>query len=137
MIDRVLVPMDDSEMAKHALEYALEVHDDAEITVLHVAGAPSGMMGKAVALTLTDDMDEAAEEAASEVFDQAREIAGEREISTEIRLGHPARAIVDHAEEFDALVLGSHGGSLLDRLLVGNVAETVFRHSPVPVTVVR
>jgi nucleotide-binding universal stress UspA family protein len=137
MIDRVLVPMDDSEMAKRALEYALAVHDDAEITVLHVAGAPSGMMGEAAALTLTDDADEAVKEAASEVFDRAHEIAGEREISTETRVGHPARAILDHAEGFDAVIVGSHGGSLLDRLLVGNVAEEVFRHSPVPVTVVR
>jgi nucleotide-binding universal stress UspA family protein len=41
------------------------------------------------------------------------------------------------AESYDAMVMGTHGGSLSDRLLVGNVAERVFRNSPVPVTVVR
>jgi nucleotide-binding universal stress UspA family protein len=41
MISRILVPMDDSEMAQRALEYALENHPDAEITVLHVVGEPS------------------------------------------------------------------------------------------------
>jgi nucleotide-binding universal stress UspA family protein len=41
------------------------------------------------------------------------------------------------AEGYDTVVVGSHGGSLADRLFVGNVTEKVFRRSPVPVTVVR
>ena len=41
------------------------------------------------------------------------------------------------AEACDAVVLGSHGGNLQSRLFVGNVAERVFKRSPVPVTVVR
>ena len=51
--------------------------------------------------------------------------------------GHPARAIINRAEEFDTVVIGSHGGTLVDRLFVGDVAQKVFRRSPVPVTVVR
>jgi nucleotide-binding universal stress UspA family protein len=34
-------------------------------------------------------------------------------------------------------VVGSHGGSLSDRLFIGNVAERVSHRSPVPVTIVR
>jgi len=45
MISRVLVPMDESEMAERALRFALEAHPDAEIIVLHVVGQPSSMMG--------------------------------------------------------------------------------------------
>ena len=48
-----------------------------------------------------------------------------------------ARTIAEAAAEFDAVVLGSHSGGLADRLLVGDVAGTVVRRSPVPVTVVR
>ncbi len=43
MISRILVPMDGSEMSERALEYALEVHPNTEITVLHVVGEPSPM----------------------------------------------------------------------------------------------
>jgi nucleotide-binding universal stress UspA family protein len=139
MISRILVPMDDSEMAQKALEYALENHPDAEITVLHVVGEPSSWGVAATSLALEENLEEAAEEHAKEVFDDARELAAEYdvEITTEVRLGHPTRAILNRADDFDAVIIGSHGGSLADRLVVGNVAQKVFRRSPVPVIVAR
>ena len=139
MIAQILVPMDDSEMAQRALEYTLEHHPDAEITVLHVVGGPSPLGGAATSLALADDIEAAAEERAEEVFDDARALAAEydAEITTEVQLGHPARAILNRADDFDAVVLGTHGGSLADRLVVGNVAQKVFRNSPVPVIVAR
>lgn len=139
MISRILVPMDGSEMAQQALEYALENHPDAKITVLHVVGEPSPWGGEATSLALEEDIEEAAEERAEDVFDDAKELAAEYdvEITTEVQLGHPARAIVNSADDFDAVVIGSHGGSLVDRLVVGNVAQKVFRNSPVPVIVAR
>ncbi|MFT4883681.1 MAG: nucleotide-binding universal stress UspA family protein [Natronomonas sp.] len=139
MISRILVPMDDSEMAEQALEYALENHPDADITVLHVVGKPSAWGVAATSLALEEDIEEAAKEHAKEVLDDARELAAEYdvEITTQIQLGHPARAILNRADDFDAVVIGSHGGSLTDRLVVGNIAQKVFRRSPVPVIVAR
>ena len=142
MLSRLLVPMDDSEMAERALEYALENHPDAEITVLHVVGVPSMMMGEAVGLALEEDFDRAAADRAEPVFERANEVAADRdrEIETVVGLGHPARQIVDRADGYDAVVLGKHGkhaDSATRRFLVGNVAETVFKRSPVPVTTVR
>jgi nucleotide-binding universal stress UspA family protein len=139
MAKAILVPMDDSEMAQRALEHALEYHPDAEITVLHVVGSPSSMGGTATGLALEDDLERATEERAETVFDRARELAAEYDVTidTEVQLGHPTRAILNRADDFDAIVIGSHSGSLADRLFVGNVAQKVFRQSPVPVTVVR
>ncbi|WP_049979429.1 universal stress protein [Halolamina rubra] len=139
MSKRVLVPIDGSEMAERALEYALETHPEAEITVLHIAGVPSPMMGDSTGLALEIDIEGAAEERAAEIFDRAREIAEPHgvDLETDVSWGSPAKAIVDRAEGFDAVVVGSHSGSLADRLFVGNVAQKVVRHSPVPVTVVR
>lgn len=139
MLARVLVPMDGSELAERALEYALENHPDAEITVLSVVGEPSVMMGGAMSLAFEDDVEEAARERAREVLDRARDLAADHdaEIDTVVAVGRPARAIVSRADDYDAVVIGSHGGDVIGRLFVGNVAETVFRRSPVPVTVVR
>jgi nucleotide-binding universal stress UspA family protein len=139
MVDRVLVPTDGSEMADKALEYALEVHGDAEITVLYVAGEPSPMMWKALSVAMDEEFDEAAENLAEEVFEEARAVAAryDVEIDTAIALGNPAKQIVEQAEDFDAIVIGSHGGDLQSRLFVGNVAQRVFERSPVTVTVVR
>src|SRR5208283_2675699 len=49
--------------------------------------------------------------------------------------GDAAQAILDfaHQREVDLIVVGTHGRSGLGRVLMGSVAERVFRHSPVPV----
>lgn len=142
MLSRILVPMDDSEQAGLALAYALDNHPSAAITVLHVVGVPSMFMGEAISLALEDDIREAAARRAEPVFERAREIADERdrEIDTEVAIGHPARKIIDRAEYFDAIVIGSHGSDrsrITHRYLVGNVAETVVSRAPTPVVVVR
>jgi nucleotide-binding universal stress UspA family protein len=141
MISRVLVAMDGSEMSERALSYALDAYPDATITVLHVVGEPSSMWGKATGIALADNIEEAAEEHAQLVFERARELAVDAEstvnLNCEVTLGHPARAIINRASDYDSIVIGSHGGTLADRLFVGNIAEKVFRRSPVPVTVVR
>ena len=53
--------------------------------------------------------------------------------------GRAADEIVLQAKEdkVDLLVMGSHGRSGLSHLLVGSVAESVVRHAPCPVLVVR
>lgn len=139
MLSRILVAMDDSEMAENALEYAIENHPDAEITVLHVVGEPSPMWGTATGLALEDDIDAAAQERAHPVVTRVAKLAEENdvEITTTVKLGNPSRAILNAAGEYDAVVIGSHGGTMADRLFVGNVAQKVFRRSPVPVVVVR
>jgi nucleotide-binding universal stress UspA family protein len=139
MSKRILVPMDDSEMAQHALQHALEFFPDAEITVMHVVGTPSSMLGGATGLALQDDFEEAADDAAGPTFELARDIASEygHTVETRVQVGHPVRAILNAAEDFDAIVVGSHSGSLADRLFIGNVTEKIVRQSPVPVTVVR
>ena len=53
--------------------------------------------------------------------------------------GRAADEIVIQAKEdkVDLVVMGSHGRSGLSHLLVGSVAESVVRHAPCPVLVVR
>ncbi|MEF8814462.1 MAG: universal stress protein [Halovenus sp.] len=142
MLSQILVPMDDSEYAGQALEYALNNFPEADVAVLHVVGVPSPMMGEATALALADDIEEAAAERAEPVFERAHKIANEheREIDTIVGIGHPARNIVNRAEGYDTIVLGAHGADwsrATRRFLVGNVAETVSKRAPIPVIIVR
>jgi nucleotide-binding universal stress UspA family protein len=139
MVERVLVPMDDSDLSERALRFALDVHRDADVTVLHVVGEPSSMMGAATGIALADDSEQRVQELSQDVFDRAGEIASEHGVAVKVEaeVGSPARRIVERAEDFDVVVIGTHSGSLADRLLVGNVAKSVFQNSPVPVTVVR
>jgi nucleotide-binding universal stress UspA family protein len=135
----VLVAMDDSEMAERALRFALEHYAGADVDVLSVVGVPSSMLGGATTLALEDDFEQAADDLAKETLDRANRVAAEFDtpIETDVHVGHPVRAVLDRATDYDVVVLGSHSGTLAERLFVGNVAEKIVRQSPVPVTVVR
>jgi len=56
-----------------------------------------------------------------------------------VRQGDPRSVIVDEAKEWgaDLIVLGSHGYTGLQRLLLGSVAQSVVSHAPCSVEVVR
>lgn len=91
MVSRVLVPMDHSDMSERALRYAPEVHSNATITVLHVVGEPTPMMGKATSLALSEDVPAAAREQARELFERAEGVAEtfDAEIETRVAFGNP------------------------------------------------
>ena len=136
---RVLVPVDGSDPADAAIEYALEQFGAEEITALYVIdpvdGATTWGPGSG------DDWLAAAEERAAELLEEAEATAAEAnlDIEADSTVGRPARTIVEYADEegFDHIVVGSHGRKGLSRVLLGSVAETVVRRSSVPVTVAR
>lgn len=145
-MSRVLVPLDDSPMAQHALEQALADYPDAEFHLLHVidfveagyAASPDvGMSG------YLDEWEEAARDRAAKLFDDAeataREAGVEGAIQTSVEIGPPSRTIVDYAKahDIDYVVMGCHGRAGVSRVLLGSVAESVVRRSPCPVLVVR
>ena len=135
----VLVPIDGSQQAEEALDTAVSEFPDAEIVLLHVIDPiDSGYEAENVVPGHAEDWYEAHEETAHDLFERASERTG-REFETAIEVGRPAREIVEFAEReaVDHVVMGSHGRSGVARILLGSVAETVVRRSPVPVTVVR
>lgn len=76
-----------------------------------------------------------------EVVERARQTAAERgsNIETKLETGPPSQTINEYAEDHDIdhIVMGSHGRSGVSRILLGSVAESVVRRSPVPVTIIR
>jgi nucleotide-binding universal stress UspA family protein len=60
-------------------------------------------------------------------------------ITTHLKEGHAGEEILRLAREIgaDLIVLGSHGKSNLDRILLGSVSSFVVAHSPVSTLVVR
>ena len=144
MADHVLVAVDDSEQSTKALEFACTEYPAATITALYVLDpgdfyAVSGVEGTAMANY--DEIQQYHEDQADEILDDAREQAAEHGVSieTEHVVGGVSESIVDYAAEHDTdhIVVGSHGRTGASRILLGSVAETVARRSPVPVTIVR
>jgi nucleotide-binding universal stress UspA family protein len=143
----VLVPIDGSDPSDAALAFALDRHADAELTALFVVDPTSFVHESAEvvppALVPTDleAWREDAEAHAQELLGAAADRAGAAGVAleTDVVYGAPARAIVQYADDHDVdqIVVGSHGRDGVSRVLLGSVAETVVRRSPVPVTVVR
>lgn len=141
MYDTIVVPTDGSEGAAAAAEHAVDIAGryDATLHALYVVdvGALSyGSAGVEVGAIETG-MREAGAAAVADVA-EVTEAAGV-ECVTEVVEGVPHAAIVEYAEDRDAdlLVMGTHGRTGIDRLLLGSVAEKVVRSSDVPVLTVR
>jgi nucleotide-binding universal stress UspA family protein len=65
--------------------------------------------------------------------------AGGLTVETVVRQGDPRTEIIGEAKNWgaDLIVLGAHGHSRLERLLLGSVAHSVMNHSPCSVEIVR
>jgi nucleotide-binding universal stress UspA family protein len=138
MYDRILLPTDGSDATDPAVEQAIGLAREtgAELHVLFVVEdipyAPE-MMDDRVA----DELREIGENA----IEKIREAAGEEgvDVVSALRQGAPHDAIMGYADEedVDAIVMGTHGRSGLDRYLLGSVTERVVRTADVPVLTVR
>jgi len=140
LYDNILLPTDGSPgmatIVDHAEQMA-EVHD-ATLHALHVtntaslADLPMESSWEGVNQTLREQ----GEQAVAEVENS---VDGAIDVESAVLDGSPSTEIVSYAEdhECDCIVMGTHGRSGVDRLLLGSVAERVVRSSPVPVTTIR
>jgi nucleotide-binding universal stress UspA family protein len=111
----------------------------AELVLLHVAvEAPlwrEGVYTPDVRKVFERQRQWAAETLAARVTDL---LANGVQARTIVKSGVPWKEIVDTARAEDAsfIVMGTHGRSGLDRMLLGSVAERVVRRAPCPVVTV-
>lgn len=137
----VLVPLDGSEQAEAALEYALAMFPEGSITAFHALSLPFDRPRTEVEGTYLEDVLDEREARAETIFQSATEIADEYDasIDTETASESPATAILEHAGsgDVDQIVMGSHGSTLSAQLFTGSVAERVARRTPRTVTLVR
>ncbi|MDT3437229.1 universal stress protein [Haloarcula sp. 1CSR25-25] len=137
----VLVAFDGSPLSERALTYAIETFPDAHITSVYVINPADSVIDvEAGGLPVAEDWYENAKEEATRIHTTATDLAAERdsELDTVTEVGKPARAILEYAadNDIDQIVMGSHGRSGIDRLLLGSVAERVTRRARIPVTVI-
>jgi nucleotide-binding universal stress UspA family protein len=145
MYDRILVPTDGSDVARTAIDHAVDHADryDAEIHALYVVDVDAvgfGLGAEQLDRIRRGDLGEGVESAAAEatgaVADAGREAGVE--VVEETRVGRPHEAVADYAEEaeVDLVVMGSHGRAGVERALLGSVTERVLRSTHRPVLVV-
>jgi len=84
-----------------------------------------------------DELQEESRIRLEEMLGEARK--HEVEAETLLVEGAPHRTVLEEAERLgvDLIVVGTHGRTGVEHLLLGSTAEKIIRHSPVPVLVVR
>lgn len=137
----VLIPVDGSEQAEAALAYAVETFPDGSHTAFHAMALPFDRPRTDVEGTYLEELLYDREARAEGILQSAATLADEHGVTIETvtESRKPSEAIVDYAEEndYDQIVMGSHGRSLAARMITGSVAERVTRRSPRTVTLVR
>jgi len=140
-VKRILVPIDFSDCSRKALLYALPFAKDhqAAITLLYVVPPAygAGEFGGIDYAQLEASMKEGGQKELDKLA--AESAAGNASAHALVRVGSPAREIVETARRLpaDLIVISTHGRTGLKHVLLGSVAEHVVQRAPCPVFVVR
>jgi nucleotide-binding universal stress UspA family protein len=147
-VHHILCPTDCSEASRPAMRRALSLARwfGARVTALHVTPVlppPPADMTWARYVSLTADDVQAARRDAARAFERFMEpyLALDSPVDVKTVAGSsdtPWREITEQAKALpaDLIVMGTHGRTGLDHLLMGSVAEKVLRRAPCPVIVV-
>lgn len=131
---KLLVPIDFSDLAMHAVRCAIDIAaEDAEIELLHCWQLPpAGSSHRATEAVLRPIL----QAISADVAKRGEELVdGYKEESRTIRFHSvrdaPAQGIQTRLaeEDFELIVMGSHGRRGIRRFLLGSVAEATLRHS--------
>jgi len=141
MYDDILVPTDGSEGTDAAVEHALDIAKkyDATAHVVYVVNtsAYSTLPADSNWESITAALEDEGKTATGEIVERMQD-AGVNAVPS-VEEGIPHKTILEYADnnDIDLIVMGTHGKSGLDRLLLGSVTEKVVRASETPVLTVR
>jgi nucleotide-binding universal stress UspA family protein len=150
MVKKVLVPVDGSEFAARAADFAadLAAKYDAEMVLIHVlrrmgsASVPEELRSYAslehVEVRERDLLQGLADKILGEAAGRARQ-AGVGKVSEVTEIGDPAHAIVSYAKEngVDLIAMGSRGLGDLSGMLVGSISHKVLHLCACPCVMVK
>lgn len=135
-IQNILVPVDFSPGSDAAVTYAssLAKDSDAELHFLHVNERVVTYVDGFGGYPTHADV-----EPFKELLEQVRPTTPGVQSRHCFKEGNPTEDIVEYAKknDVDLIVMGTHGRTGLDRLLMGSVVEAVMRRAPCPVLTVK
>lgn len=139
---KILVPIDFSDRSKKALQVADKFAElfDGKITPFY-SHLPISELDEPYALGMTSKIYQNFEDLEEQLVDRVKETAENhidknRLDDPSVVMGNPAESIIDESENFDFIIMSSHGRTGFSRFLLGSVAEKVLRLAHTPVMVV-
>ena len=141
----ILVPVDESPISYAAVEQALALAKslNSQVTVMSVIAVDPffGVDFYKVAPAITDYFMQA-EKNAKERLEDIKQSFIRDGIAVDVKLIHgvsPSEGIIQVADEVsaDLIIMGSHGRTGLQKVMLGSVAQNVLTQSPIPVLIVK
>lgn len=142
MFKKILCPLDFSEFTDEIVNYAVNIAGKygAELHFLHIVPnlnyftpyesflTPENLI--AIEKNIEAEVDKDFEKIIKKVDMPVKKI---------VKNGAPFVEIIDYvkAESIDLVIMGTHGRSGIEHILIGSVAEKVVRKSPCPVLTIR
>ena len=141
-LSKILVPIDFSELSRKALHYASALAQQfrSEMFLLHVVETlPLVTAEFGLAAAPVSDIRPLQKDAARRMDAWRKAVDASVPVLTLVRTGGSAREIVTAVSDCDCnlIVIGTHGRTGLDRMMMGSTAERVVRFAPCPVLVIR
>jgi len=137
----VLIALDGSPAGQKALDRAVEMAR-AGTTKLHAAYiVETGLFSSLPTDNTVEIMYNVLQKEGEAVLDKAKTDAAAHGVTltTHLKFGHAGSEIISLADKIkaDLIIVGSHGKSQTDRLLIGSVSTFIVTHSRVSTMVVR
>ena len=142
-IKKILFPTDFSEGALNALPFAVDMAKNygAKLHMLHVIYDVATASGLYIPHVTFDALYTELEASAKKELERfgCEEMQSLKDTEFTLLRGVPYEEILKFAKEnnFDLIVIGTHGRKGLDRVLFGSTAERVVRNASCPVLTVR
>ena len=137
-VKKIMCAIDFSEHSEAALGYATSLarDSDAELHLVHAYEEPYGFAEAGIAAAAIPPVDLAPER---EKFEAVVPTDSTVRFQRKFIVGHPSDVLIDYAkdEHMDLIVMGTHGRTGLERLLMGSVAEVVVRRASCPVLTIK
>lgn len=144
---KILLATDGSKQSDAAIDFlrsfAFKQGDEIKIISVVDMAVPMAIDIYGGYLPDTTELEKTAREHAAKILSETCEklegICKNMTVTSEVLFGSPESRIVETAEESgtDLIIVGSHGYSRWERLLLGSVSQSVVHHAPCSVMVVR
>lgn len=140
--DHVVVAVDGSEASVHAARVGVRLaeHRSGHVTLITVVRPPEGWWSVGGAPPSPEAMSVAITRARTEILEPLAAEFESADCSVDVveEIGDPVAVVLGKVAELDAdvLVVGRRGSSLVERLMLGSVADRLAHEAPCPVLIV-
>jgi len=145
VFNKILVPLDGSEFADKALDYAIEIAKkfSSELLIVHIVQSTTAfvtgpeVLGPSLVLDLRNQLDESGRRILTAGEAKAKKAAVN--VTLRMEYGNPADKILNMVkdEKIGLIVIGHRGLGAAARFFLGSVSDKVSRHATCPVLIVK